>query len=98
MSEKIETKEDGFVKAEPIVCDKVYSKKEIKTAKAVSGIEGFVLGALATLTAGVILSKTARFNIIDYSASLADNGIEKIKSIPSKFRKHNNNESIEEKE
>jgi hypothetical protein len=79
-----------------VPAEKLYTKRQVKTRKTVSFIEGLVLGAVATLTTGVILSKTGKVNLTDAASSLADKGISKIKSIPSKLKKVKDGDTSEE--
>jgi hypothetical protein len=71
---------------------KLYSKPEVKRRSTVSGISGALIGVIGTITAGVILSKTANINITTAATKLVDDGIEKIKS------SRRDGESVDDKE
>jgi hypothetical protein len=74
----------------PIKPQRLYDQNEVKARKAASGVGGIVVGVLATLFTGVVLNKVAKINITDKTTQLANTGIEKIKTIPQKFKKSEN--------
>jgi hypothetical protein len=67
--------------------EKLYTAKEVKAKKTVSGLGGLFLGALGTIVTGVILNKAAHLNITDATTKLADEGLDKLKGLPKKFSK-----------
>jgi hypothetical protein len=80
-----EHKKEQSVVIEP--AEKTYTKRQLKTGKTVSRIAGMFIGAAATIATGVILSKTAKVNLIDAASKAFDSGVEKIKGVPSKLKK-----------
>jgi hypothetical protein len=72
---------------EEVKGERLYTKGEVKTRKTASGIGGFLVGAAATLLAGVIVKKAINVNITDSVTKLADTGIDKLKKIPEGFKK-----------
>jgi hypothetical protein len=86
------SKQEVQVQQDNAKLEKLYTKSEVKVRKTISIFEGIVLGALATLTTGVILNKAAKINVTDTTTRIVDSGIDKVKSIPNKFKK----EKIEE--
>jgi hypothetical protein len=74
--------------------ERLYSKKEVKAKKTISGVGGFLTGAIATLVAAVVLNKAAHVNVADVATNLADKGIDKIKKLPEKFKKEEKTEEV----
>jgi hypothetical protein len=71
----------------PVKPSRLFTADEVKSKKTASGIGGTFFGIIITLLSGVIINKFAKVNITDKTTAITDSGIDKIKAIPQKFKK-----------
>jgi hypothetical protein len=59
--------------------ERLYTEQDVKDKKKGSWIGGLIAGTIATITAGVVLNKVAKKNIIDGASNLVDKSVDLVK-------------------